>query len=726
MRLIKKLRKGDIVQQNDATTVNKPIVTSLPMDDSLDSTIKRINAFDSAVTDEERSALPYPTNLNPETKFYMDLALFGASEKERQEILRRYYSTPTIGPTNIAAQTGHMRLDPKTGDVIGWTAPTVKVNNLPGAWQQMTERALSSPAFQLLASIPTMEIPFIFKGLNSKILPNGIERSVGLNGKIRFSLPSHTQASPRQLVLEPAGNNKFRPHIRIWDPGHVPGTITPQDKNLLYQTMYDALPNGAELLFPETAPGFYGTRGTVAGLQRLGRDPRFIRGTRGTLQYIDKDGTIKSFESTSFIKAPQRVKKPYTSPQVTIDPVSGQISTGDTMEISPEELYKFLKQQEGYYFYGHGTGRTHVDPQVIFNSGLRIKNGDIANTTTPITEANLGSWPHLNSDEIIILPGKVESVKYDAPFGHIPTDWFDNNTFHWTDNPKMIGRGLFARSEPHASFIESTKNGMPGVFTKPEAVLGSYNTRTHTFRFNPNSQYKFQFNTPSPITIENAKNITPQQWTAAQDAAILRGDWDEVYRLSDLHFRTKVSEIGTPLTNDNGKLLRLYRGAQKDENVFTSLGPDNPVWATTDRHYAINYTKPRSYDTDGTLRLLKSDPNKVKNLYGVYGKKVGPIENLDNVKAHKIMQKDNFDTDLVFGHDYKVDHSKIIGFNDSDGIEYAFSYPTQLKSADPVTYDNFGKRIGLGDRHNFSNPDIRWVLLPWTIGGTASYKFKYK
>jgi len=117
------------------------------MDDSLDSTIKRINAFDSAVTDEERSALPYPTNLNPETKFYMDLALFGASEKERQEILRRYYSTPTIGPTNIAARTGHMKLDPKTGDVVGWTAPTVKVNNLPGAWEQMTERALSSPAF---------------------------------------------------------------------------------------------------------------------------------------------------------------------------------------------------------------------------------------------------------------------------------------------------------------------------------------------------------------------------------------------------------------------------------------------------------------------------------------------------------------------------------------------------------------------------------------------------
>lgn len=511
MRIIKKFREGHSIQQNDGTIVNKPVVTNLPMDDSLDSISKRNAAFSSAMTDEEKSALPYPTNITPESKFYMDLALIGADEKQRQEIFKRYYNTPTIGPTNIAARTGHMNLDPKTGDVVGQTAPTVKVNSLPGAWEQMTERALSSPAFQLLASIPTMEIPFIFKGLNSKILPNGIERSVGANGKIRFSLPSHTQASPRQLVLEPTGNNKFRPHIRIWDPGHVPGTITTQDKNLLYQTMYDALPNGAELLFPETAPGFYGTRGTVAGLQRLGRDPRFIRGTKGTLQYVDKDGTIKSFEGTSFIKAPQRIKKPYTSPQLTIDPVSGQISTGDTMEISPEELYKFLKQQEGYYFYGHGTGRTHVDPQVIFNNGLRIKNGDIANTTTPITESNLISWPHLNSDEIIILPGKVESVKYDAPFGHIPTDWFDSNTFHWTDNPKMIGRGLFARSEPHASFIESTKNGIPGVFTKPEAVLGSYNTRTHTFRFNSNSQYKFQFNQPLQITSENATSITPAQ-----------------------------------------------------------------------------------------------------------------------------------------------------------------------------------------------------------------------
>ena len=703
MRTIKKLRKGNLIQGNDGTIVNKPIITNLPIDDSLDSISKRNAAFSKAMTDEEKSALSYPTNITPESKFYMDLALIGADEKQRQEIFKRYYNTPTIGPTNIAARTGHMKLDPKTGDVVGWTAPTVKVNNLPGAWEQMTERALSSPAFQLLASIPTMEIPFIFKGLNSKILPNGIERSVGSNGKIRFSLPSHTQASPRQLVLEPAGNNKFRPHIRTWDPGHVPGTITNQDKNLLYQAMYDALPNGAELLFPETAPGFYGTRGTVAGLQRLGRDPRFIRGTKGTLQYVDKDGTIKSFEGTSFIKAPQRVKKPYTSPQLTINPVSGQISTGNTIEISPEELYKFLKQQEGYYFYGHGTGRTRVDPEVIFNNGLRIKNGDVANTTTPITETNLVSWPHLDSEEVIILPGKVESMKYDAPFGHIPTDWFDSSTFHWTDNPKMISRGLFARSEPHASFIESTKNGMPGVFTKPEAVLGSYNTRTHTFRFNPNSQYKFQFNQPLQITSENVTSITPAQWTTAQDAAIASGDMAEAQRLRDLHFKAAAPNS---VTYDV-----FHHGNTKPMNWFTF---DPARVGTTDEGfsgagYYFAPTRPASqYSKEHFAHVL--GPHLEENA-GLSGGRYHRYVYLNGETKYKPIREYDWTTHTDFP------------FVDNRPIEVVVGNNRQIKLADAVTYDNNGTRIPLGNRDNFSNPDIRWGILPLTIGGTAGYKY---
>jgi hypothetical protein len=136
---------------------------------------------------------------------------------------------------------------------------------------------------------------------------------------------------------------------------------------------------------------------------------------------------------------------------------------------------------------GHGTGRTGVNPQTIFDNGLRVKGGDISNTTMPISESNLTSWPHMNSEEIIIMPGKSTMTKYDSAHGHIPSDWYSSDVFHWTDNPKKVGSGPFAAFEPNASFTEQTIGGVPGVYTKPEAILGSYNIDTQTLKLNPRS-----------------------------------------------------------------------------------------------------------------------------------------------------------------------------------------------------------------------------------------------
>lgn len=60
-------------------------------------------------------------------------------------------------------------------------------------------------------------------------MPN-IVRTVQDNGKIRLSLPSHTENNPRQLVLEPQGDNKFYVHIRTWDGDHLPANLTNEEK----------------------------------------------------------------------------------------------------------------------------------------------------------------------------------------------------------------------------------------------------------------------------------------------------------------------------------------------------------------------------------------------------------------------------------------------------------------------------------------------------------------
>ena len=71
--------------------------------------------------------------------------------------------------------------------------------------------------------------------------------------------------------------------MRTWDGDHIPANLSSEDKQTLFNALYDELPDGAEILFPKSGPGYYATRGTVAGLQRLARDPRFTPGTKGTL-----------------------------------------------------------------------------------------------------------------------------------------------------------------------------------------------------------------------------------------------------------------------------------------------------------------------------------------------------------------------------------------------------------------------------------------------------------
>ena len=141
-------------------------------------------------------------------------------------------------------------------------------------------------------------------GTMSELYADGVERTETEDGKIKLSLPSHTKENPRQLVLEPQGDNKYYVHIRIWDGDHIPGKITDEDKQLLFNALYNELPAGGEILFPKSGEGYYGTRGTVAALKRLSRDPRFSPGEKGVLQYKDdpESEEVKEYEGTGFVK----------------------------------------------------------------------------------------------------------------------------------------------------------------------------------------------------------------------------------------------------------------------------------------------------------------------------------------------------------------------------------------------------------------------------------------
>ena len=142
--------------------------------------------------------------------------------------------------------------------------------------------------------------------------PIKVNRTVERDGTIRMSLPSHTNEQPRQFVIDPQGNNKYYIHMKTWDGKKVPANLSAAEKNALFESVYNELPEGAEILFPKSSEDYLATRGTVAGLQRLSRDKRFSPGQEGTLLYYDdKTRQTKTYTGTSFIKDPQQSATQY-------------------------------------------------------------------------------------------------------------------------------------------------------------------------------------------------------------------------------------------------------------------------------------------------------------------------------------------------------------------------------------------------------------------------------
>ena len=154
---------------------------------------------------------------------------------------------------------------------------------------------------------------YIYKGkvipykIQTYQAPTKVQSSIDPNGKIRIQLRTHTKTRPREFVLDPAGNNQYRFHQRIWDDVNkkVPGTLTQQEKDLLFQSVLDELPEGATILPTQSTPDYLATVGTVKGRKILNRmakaDGRFVFGELQPFQYLE-DGTVKEWSTPSITK----------------------------------------------------------------------------------------------------------------------------------------------------------------------------------------------------------------------------------------------------------------------------------------------------------------------------------------------------------------------------------------------------------------------------------------
>ena len=220
---------------------------------------------------------------------------------------------------------------------------------------------------------------------------------------------------------------------------------------------------------------------------------------------------------------------------------------------------------------------------------------------------------------------------------------------------------------------------------------------------NPN-KIKTAYRTPitSQITAENAASMIPEQWTAAQDAAIARGDMAEAQRLRDLH--QSLTPTATP-----GKYYRgtkTKRNSYPDRHVDEEVGEMNGIYLTKKPKYAKTYGDVEEFylhsnnplETEGSWTGVIDDATRAE------------IENA----GYDAIVNNRFDTSFL-NKLLRNSRDETITFNGKN-----------LKSADAVTYDDKGVRIPLGMRDNFKINDIRYGLLPFLGLGTASALYSKK
>lgn len=206
----------------------------------------------------------------------------------------------------------------------------------------------------------------------------------------------------------------------------------------------------------------------------------------------------------------------------------------------------------------------------------------------------------------------------------------------------------------------------------------------------------------SAITKMNAAKITPAKWTAAQDAAIARGDMAEAQRLRDLHFK-----VNAPNTAQREKMYNA--SGESSFNEFNG-GETGLNWFSESEKYAANHGIPRAFYINEPDIYFGNVPAWVKGTpanerYIEALKRLGYTDKQIAQKVKEINEAANSTTTTA----------KSIGLGDNN--ELVTKNNNTIKLADAVTFDDNGVRIPLGLRDNFNINDIRYAIAPVLAGG---------
>lgn len=312
----------------------------------------------------------------------------------------------------------------------------------------------------------------------------------------------------------------------------------------------------------------------------------------------------------------------------------------------------------------HYGDKTHYLPIYKDDNGnVNIGLPDIV--VTPRNNLNLASAVTEGRNRIGKLGGEVLSMA--TPVGDVQSVYeIGKDVKSGNYGQAVLGAGLML---------------LPNVVEKPLKRIG-----------------KLLKKTVNELQLDNVKNWTNDDWDFNYNQAVNDSDRDKIQRIRDLHFKVKA-----PNTVFEGSY---YHGSGKNFNVFdpTKIGNTDRGWLGRGYYFTPSKDYAEMYGRTRKFYLNASNPMEGKGVAWFNREDVNPIL-LRNPNIKEAVEKGRL-ADSARG---SMPQTKPYdGYFEEDVMKYN----TQMKLANPITYDDSGNIIPISKRDNFSSPDIRYGLIP--------------
>lgn len=403
-------------------------------------------------------------------------------------------------------------------------------------------------------------------------------------------------------------------------------------------------------------------------------------------------------------------------------------------ENDPENASKVVDENGEPMVMYHGTGREfytfgNTDSANELGAGFYFTdNRRLAEAyTNPKLSDNEGKIEARAMEIFIDDMGHSEEDSYDNEFVHDYNEAYDMAETELFGKPRVMSGFLNVRNPRMVvdnSNLEEEQGEHDGVidntFGKRHGGLmiqsRAGESAMQVMVYNPNQIKSATDNTGSfePTDPDIRYRVTPEQ-DEEYMAAVEAGDMEKAQQMVKDAF--KAAFPNTKVVDENGEPMVVYHGTNKQVNEFNidsnkvnnTVGDPDGFYFTNDFGQAGNYSRASVKKTgEGKFNVQAAFLNLRNPVDATEAWRKNKKKSLDKRKTYSEVKRSVYNT-----FDADVNDGYMITSN-NNAWEYVAISPNQVKSADPVTYDDEGNIIPLSQRFTPESSDIRFRTLDKT------------